>query len=190
MKIGASRMKIGLTSAFSVLAATGCATIFGYGNPELLQLRSSPDQAAVSIIDESGAKVFEGTTPTSVSLEKKKGYFSSKTYTIKVTKPGHAEQVATVAMRVNGWYIGNIIFGGLIGFLIVDPLTGAMWTLDTPQLNATLMPTDGTAPAPAPERPSEGKPGGGAMIEHARGYIVLLQDIPPEMRSRMVPVRN
>ena len=27
---------------------------------------------------------------------------------------------------MNGWYIGNILFGGLIGFLIVDPLTGAM----------------------------------------------------------------
>ena len=30
--------------------------------------------------------------------------------------------------RMNGWYLGNIIFGGLIGALIVDPATGAMWT--------------------------------------------------------------
>jgi hypothetical protein len=31
---------------------------------------------------------------------------------------------------MDGWYIGNILFGGLIGILIVDPLTGAMWKLD------------------------------------------------------------
>lgn len=30
---------------------------------------------------------------------------------------------------MNGWYIGNLLFGGIIGLLIVDPATGAMWTL-------------------------------------------------------------
>ncbi|WP_413923473.1 hypothetical protein [Candidatus Accumulibacter phosphatis] len=190
MKVHASRTKIGLASAFSLLAATGCATIFGYGQAERLQLRSSPDQAAVTVFDEGGAKVFEGTTPTSVSLEKKKGYFSSKAYTIKVAKPGHDEQVTTVAMRVNGWYIGNILFGGLIGFLIVDPLTGAMFTLETTELNTTLSPTAGAPSAPTSEPKGEGTPGDGAMIENARGYIVLLQDVPPEMRSRMVRIRN
>ena len=30
----------------------------------------------------------------------------------------------------NGWYLaGNFIFGGLLGWLIVDPATGAMWNL-------------------------------------------------------------
>ena len=31
---------------------------------------------------------------------------------------------------LDGWYIGNIIFGGLLGILIIDPATGAMWRLD------------------------------------------------------------
>ncbi len=30
---------------------------------------------------------------------------------------------------MNGWYAGNIVFGGLIGILIVDPATGAMWDI-------------------------------------------------------------
>ena len=30
---------------------------------------------------------------------------------------------------MDGWYIGNILFGGLIGMLIVDPATGAMYNL-------------------------------------------------------------
>ncbi|MDB4525936.1 hypothetical protein N9065_03445 [Akkermansiaceae bacterium] len=27
------------------------------------------------------------------------------------------------------WYAGNIIFGGILGVLVVDPATGAMWQL-------------------------------------------------------------
>jgi len=30
---------------------------------------------------------------------------------------------------VDGWYFGNILVGGLIGMLIVDPATGAMYNL-------------------------------------------------------------
>ena len=30
---------------------------------------------------------------------------------------------------MDGWYIGNIVFGGLIGWLVVDPASGAMWKL-------------------------------------------------------------
>ena len=31
---------------------------------------------------------------------------------------------------MDGWYIGHILFGGLIGFLIIDPATGSMWKLN------------------------------------------------------------
>jgi hypothetical protein len=39
---------------------------------------------------------------------------------------------------VNGWYVGNVIFGGLVGFLIVDPLTGAMWVLEPKDVKESL----------------------------------------------------
>jgi hypothetical protein len=35
----------------------------------------------------------------------------------------------TVTGSMSGWYFGNILFGGLIGMLAVDPLTGAMYVL-------------------------------------------------------------
>lgn len=42
---------------------------------------------------------------------------------------------------MDGWYVGNIIFGGLIGLLLVDPITGAMWKLpDTAQGNLVIDP--------------------------------------------------
>jgi hypothetical protein len=33
------------------------------------------------------------------------------------------------------WYLGNFIFGSWIGFLAVDPLTGAMWSVDEPSVH-------------------------------------------------------
>ena len=54
---------------------TGCATIMGQSAPETLNVRSTPDQAQVIITDEGGIKIFEGKTPTSLPLEKKKGFF-------------------------------------------------------------------------------------------------------------------
>lgn len=159
----------------SLLALTmliSCATIMGKSGPETLNIRSAPDQASVSITDESGVKIFEGKTPTALPLEKKKGYFSGKKYTVKISKEGYAAHAVTVDTRVNGWYIGgNLIFGGLIGWLIVDPATGAMWTLDTNEVNVTL------------EASKQG-----AIVEPNKIGIVLLQDIPLSLRDKMVKV--
>jgi hypothetical protein len=44
-------------------------------------------------------------------------------------KEGFADKELTVTGTVSGWYIGDILFGGAIGMLAVDPVTGAMYTL-------------------------------------------------------------
>jgi hypothetical protein len=148
-----------------------CATIMGKGGSESLNVRSTPDQASVVIFDESGVKIFEGKTPTSLPLEKKKGYFSGKKYTVKITKEGYVDHTIIVDTKVNGWYIGgNILLGGLIGWLIVDPITGAMWSLDTNEINTTLSSKQGVIIDP-------NKPG-----------IALLQDVPLSLRNKMVNV--
>ena len=59
----------------ATIVLAGCATIMGKSAPETLNVRSTPDQASVVITDESGTKIFEGKTPTSLPLEKKKGFF-------------------------------------------------------------------------------------------------------------------
>lgn len=40
--------------------------------------------------------------------------------------------------RLNGWYFGNILIGRVIGMLIIDPATDAMWKLETLPINVTL----------------------------------------------------
>ncbi|MCX7817111.1 MAG: hypothetical protein N2317_06345 [Syntrophales bacterium] len=154
---------------FCFVLLVGCATIMGKGVPELLILSSNPSRASVLIKDEQGRTVFEGLTPTSVSLPKKKGYFRGKTYTVTISKEGFADCVIKVDTTPSGWYIaGNLVFGGLIGWLIVDPLTGAMWTLDTEAINADLTESKKTSQL----------------------GIALLQDVPEGYRGRLVPLRR
>jgi hypothetical protein len=165
------KMWKGIPVLFASTVLAGCATIMGNSAHETLNVRSAPDRATVVIVDESGTKIFEGKTPTSLPLEKKKGYFSGKKYSVNIKKEGFAEQNITVDTKVNGWYVaGNLVFGGVIGWLIVDPATGAMWKLDTNEIDVKLQ-----------------SPRHGEAVENAT-RIVLLEDVPPSLRSRMVKV--
>jgi hypothetical protein len=86
--------------------------------------------------------MFNGTTPTTVTLTAGESYMHAKTYTIKYSKPGYADQVSIVKADIDGWFFGNILFGGLIGMLIIDPITGKMWKLP-PQTFGNLSPANG-----------------------------------------------
>ena len=161
-----------IASAVFLGMLTGCATIMGQSASETLNVRSAPDQANVVITDESGIKVFEGKTPTSLPLEKKKGFFRGKKYSVSIKKDGHVEQTVIVDTKVNGWYIGgNLVFGGLLGYLIIDPATGAMWTLDTNEINLTL--------AASAHHSHNGNPINGSIT------FMFLDQVPDHLRGKM-----
>lgn len=125
------------------LLLSGCATIVG-DSTQLVQVNSQPPGAKFSIKDDSGSVIAQGTTPQSVALSKSDGsYFGKKNYQITMTKDGYSPVTLPIKASANGWYIGgNIIFGGLIGWLAVDPFNGGMYTLNPKQANATLTPSN------------------------------------------------
>lgn len=149
---------------------TGCATIVGHPT-QLVPISSTPSDATVVITDEKGFDVFKGMTPTSVTLKKSNGsYWGKKSYTVKISKDGYETQTIPITASANGWYIGgNIIFGGLIGWFIVDPLNGNMYTLAPESVSSTLT-TKTTHNNSATD---------GSIA------IMLIQDVPPELRGRM-----
>lgn len=153
---------------------TGCATIFGKSGPQSISIDSDPAQAKVVIVNtKQNQKVYEGVTPATVKLEKKEGYFSGRRYEVTISKPGYEDSVVFISPKLGGWYLaGNFVFGGLIGWLIVDPATGAMWNLSPDSINETLgsKQTTGTRLSPNEIR------------------VVLLDQVPDPMRSRMVPI--
>jgi len=107
---------------------TGCASIVSKSDWPVT-VGSNPPGASVKITDEDGKVVQSGITPLTMTLSAKEGFFAKADYDIEATLPGYATTHARMSARINPWYWGNIIFGGLIGWLIVDPATGAMWKL-------------------------------------------------------------
>jgi len=154
------------------LSLAACATIMG-DKTQLINLNSEPSEAHVTITDETGVKVFAGATPTSVTLAKSDGsYFGGKAYNVIISKSGYKPITVLLSTHANGWYIGgNIIFGGLIGWLIVDPLTGAMYTIKPDAVNAQLK--------------AEGVSG-----SYTKGtlHVALIEDVPESMHSMLVPL--
>ena len=158
-----------LLATFTLFLA-GCATIVG-DKTQLIPISSTPSQASIVITDERGSEVFNGTTPTTVTLQKSDGsYWGKKSYTVTISKEGYTTQTIPITANANGWYIGgNIIFGGLIGWFIVDPMNGAMYTLTPEQISATLG-----------EKMSHNNNAKDGSIS-----IVLIQDVPLSLRSEM-----
>ncbi|WP_313584685.1 hypothetical protein [Acinetobacter variabilis] len=119
------------------LTMTGCASIIS-GSTQTLTFKSVPEQASISIANKSGEKVHTGVTPATVTLKRGNGFFKPAAYDVTFKKEGFQTKTVQVTGTVNGWYIANIIFGGLIGLLIVDPATGAMYTLNPSDINAVF----------------------------------------------------
>ena len=116
-----------LSAGALVLGVSGCASIFN-GQTQPVTIRSEPDGAAVSVSNRAGETIHSGTAPVTLTLKRGAGYFKAETYKVVLTKPGYADREVTITSTLSGWYVGNILFGGLIGLLAVDPVTGGMYT--------------------------------------------------------------
>lgn len=131
----ASPLKISLF-AIVAFAVTGCASIVS-DSKYPVAVTSSPSGAAYEIFNEGGVSVRSGVTPDEVTLRAGAGYFDGEKYTVTYRKDGYTSSTQTIESGIDGWYWGNIVIGGLIGMLIVDPATGAMYTLPE-KINSTL----------------------------------------------------
>lgn len=123
-------------------ALVGCATIVS-DKRYPVSISTNPPAAKIEVKDQYGVVKFSGTSPSTAMLESGNGYFTSAKYTVTATKDGYATNTYPIQSSLDGWYFGNILFGGLIGMLIVDPITGAMYQIDTPSVNMSLAPSSG-----------------------------------------------
>ena len=123
-KIFLKMKKIVLLIASTAIFA-GCATII-CGTTQSVNFTSSPSSATIY---DNGMQI--GKTPLSAELSRK------KEHAITIKLDGYKDYEILIKQEFNAWYIGNIMFGGMIG-LIVDPLTGAMYRLTPNQISAEL----------------------------------------------------
>lgn len=120
-----------LTVGLLSIVLSACATIMR-DNSQTIPITSSTDNVDIRIADKSGKVIFVGQTPASVNLKTAAGgYFDPQEYTITASKDGFKNQTTIIDWHVSAWYwAGNLILGGLIGYLIIDPITGDMYYLD------------------------------------------------------------
>ncbi|MCC6502274.1 MAG: hypothetical protein IT362_03940 [Deltaproteobacteria bacterium] len=163
---------VSVVALSGIIALNGCASIIGKGSPQIVTINSNPSEANLKIEDlRSGAVVHAGKTPYSATLTRGAGYFKSAKYQVVVEKDGYETKQFIIDGSPNGWYIGgNFIFGGLIGWLIVDPATGAMWTL-SPELVTAELGAKTT------------------MIKTGDGLAIALKnDVPKELQDKLEPL--
>lgn len=147
---------------------TGCASIVSKSTwPVTINSGKIGDR--VMIYNRSGIAVQTGETPMTVTLDASSGFFRPARYRIEVSRPGCLSQTGTLSGQMNPWYVGNIVFGGIIGLLIVDPSTGAMWKL----------PDSYALPSPCRA----------AQVPNRSGMTVaLIDDIPANLKTKLVRV--
>lgn len=116
---------------------TSCASIVSKTSYPVY-IRTEPRGANISITDKKGKEIYKGTSPATVRLKSGAGYFSKAEYQVKLSSRGFAEKIIPVNYKLNGWYFGNLLIGGVIGLLIIDPITGAMWKIQDPVIDETL----------------------------------------------------
>ena len=120
---------LGLAALIILSGCFGCASIVSKSNYPV-SVQSSPVGAVVTVKNKQGIEVHKAITPATIYLSASAGFFSPARYSFVFEKEGCFPGTASLSAGLDGWYFGNILFGGLIGLLIVDPATGAMWKLD------------------------------------------------------------
>ena len=160
-----------LTLGFAVaglMLTSGCASILS-DSAYPVTISSNPTGANFTVVNEAGLDVHSGVTPDTITLQASDGFFSSASYVVKYQMAGYQEQSFQLKAGMDGWYIGNILFGGVIGMLIVDPATGAMWKLPT-TANVSLQPMTASAAT------------GGLTI-------ASIDQVPEALKSELIPVK-
>lgn len=152
-----------------VALLSGCASIASKSKYDVT-ITSSPDQADVTITDNSGIDIYNGKTPTTVDLSASAGFFSGAKYTVKFHKDGYQDTTMSLNAEVDGWYFGNLLIGGVLGMVIIDPATGAMWKLNE-TCNANLVTSSTTL-----------------ITENGAVNVAYLSDVPAELQKNLVPV--
>ena len=154
-----------------IILGSSCASIVSKSKYPLT-VSSTPSDAKITITDKKGVTIFSGVTPATLKLSAGAGFFSKAHYEVTLEKDGYVSKTIPVNFKLDGWYFGNILFGGLIGWLIVDPATGAMYKIDTEFLNETL------------EKTNEGV---SAKANELR--ILDINDIPAEWKEKLVAIK-
>lgn len=124
-----------ITIGLLALIISGCASII-HGPTQMVNFMSQPVGATISIDGKEYGK-----TPRSIELRRKgrkKGDRSKKKqFDVKIALDGYFPYEVKLNREMDGWLLGNLLIGGLIG-IIIDASNGSMYKLTPDQVIAQM----------------------------------------------------
>ena len=120
-----------------IIGLTGCATIVSKSRYSISVKANEPD-TIVKVYDEKNVPVTWTKAPGTITVDAHAGMFSSAKYRFVFEKPGFETDESIVKAKMDPCYWINLIclYSAPVGMLLVDPLSGAMWSFDE---NVTIM---------------------------------------------------
>ena len=119
----------------SMISFSNCASII-HGPTQSVDLTSQPSGARITINGK-----YMGETPKTFSL-RRKGYpkgepKGNKEYVTKIELDGYYPYDVKIKRQMDGWFLGNILIGGVIG-IAIDAGNGSMYKLTPDQVIAQM----------------------------------------------------
>jgi len=148
------------------LTLQSCASILSKSSYPF-SINTNPNGVNVHIKNAKGMTIYQGNSPATVELKASQGFFKKASYTVNVSQEGYNSQTLPINFTLDGWYFGNLLVGGIVGLLIVDPATGAMYKLEDNFMSVTL---------------SESNVGEDA----AKLKIMHIEELPEKMRKNLI----
>lgn len=181
---------LGAMTLAGSIGMSGCASIVSDSSYPVT-LTTTPAGVSYTVTNtKKGYDMMSGETPATVSLPASNGFFSKAHYAVTFEKPGYDPVSVPLKAGMDGWYAGNILIGGLLGLLIIDPATGSMWKLDeSVQVALKQQPVNNVEPVVegVEEQPSLGEVGV-TKRQGDRLTLLTLDQVPMTYRSRLVRV--
>ena len=107
--------------------SASCATIVARG-PDRVPIDSTPPGASVFL---DGRPI--GITPLKASIDR------DDAGVLRLELAGHQAQTMSVAKVFNGWFVGNVLIGGLIG-MAIDLIAGNVTKWSTEPVHVQMQP--------------------------------------------------
>lgn len=119
--------------SFTVLlvSISGCATLFS-SSVYPVMVNSNPQNTRFEVFDRFQNRIISGTTPEVIMLPSSYLPFIRQRYTVLVNDPDYESTQLHVSFHIDGWYFVNLFIPPIapIAMLIIDPLSGCMFTVD------------------------------------------------------------
>ena len=130
---------------FAVTFLGGCASVVS-GDVERVRVITYPSEAVVTVTDDRGYLLYKGVTPANISMRKSPGFFERQDFNMLIERERYESVYMALQGVTSSWYVaGNALLLptgiGLLGWLVIDPYTGAMWTYEPHHVELNLLPS-------------------------------------------------